>query len=79
MRDDEVSQGRDCICPEVNRNKNIGEVRRRGGGFIISRGSPVCWRGGGTSWLPSTSRLPGVLHNAGMHAMDPPFSRLAPT
>ena len=28
MRDDEVARGRDCICPEVNRNKNIGEVRR---------------------------------------------------
>ncbi|KAI3435729.1 hypothetical protein D9Q98_001787 [Chlorella vulgaris] len=25
MRDDEVSGGRDCIVPEVNRNKNIGE------------------------------------------------------
>jgi hypothetical protein len=27
MRDDEVSKGRECICPEVNRNRNIGEVR----------------------------------------------------
>lgn len=28
MRDEEVSKGRECVCPEINRNKNIGEVRR---------------------------------------------------
>lgn len=35
MRDEEVSRGRECICPEVNRNKNIGEVRAgvHGGGL----------------------------------------------
>lgn len=27
MRDEEVSKGRECICPELNRNRNIGEVR----------------------------------------------------
>lgn len=32
MRDEEVSRGRECVCPEVNRNKNIGEVNRGAAG-----------------------------------------------
>ncbi len=42
MRDEEVSHGRECICPEVNRNKNIGEVRAnvlKFGGLGGSKGS----------------------------------------
>lgn len=26
MRMEDVSRGRECVAPEVNRNKNIGEV-----------------------------------------------------
>ncbi len=37
MRDEEVSKGRECVCPEVNRNKNIGEVRR------IRSPQPLCF------------------------------------
>ena len=34
MRDEEVSKGRECVCPEVNRNKNIGEASGGRGGAV---------------------------------------------
>lgn len=50
MRDEEVSRGRECVCPEVNRNKNIGEVRRDWSSAGCGTGLAACGAGQRAAW-----------------------------